>query len=38
MSKHELHESIPLCTQRLNYGVSIYELEDQVGGKKLSLN
>jgi hypothetical protein len=36
--KHELFESIPLHVQGLNYGEGVYELEDRVGEKTLSLN
>jgi hypothetical protein len=38
MPKHELFESIPLHTQKLNYETNICELEDHVGEKGYNLN
>jgi hypothetical protein len=35
--KHKLFKSIPLHVQKLNCGVSVYELEDHVGEKTLNL-
>jgi hypothetical protein len=36
--KHELLENIPLHIRELNYEQNVYELEDHVGEKALSLN
>jgi len=36
--KPKMFKSIPLHTQRLNYGISVCELEDHVGGNKLNSN
>jgi hypothetical protein len=36
--KQELHESIPLRTQKLNYRVNIYGLQDYVGEEGLNSN
>jgi hypothetical protein len=36
--EHELHESIPMHVQWLNYEENIYELEDHVKEKALNTN